>query len=105
MRTIEELEQKGRRLWRREGPRKAVLAYEELCQRLPESARHFALLGAVLLAARRTEDAVRALRTSIWLRMREGDLRRAAALARLLLRHVAQDSTAERAIERHAQAA
>lgn len=105
MRTIDELEHKARRLWRREGPRKAVLAYEELCQRLPESPRHFALLGAVLLAARRTEDAVRALRTSIWLRMREGDWGRAAALARLLLRHVAQDRTAERALERHAQAA
>ena len=105
MRTVEELEHKARRLWRREGPRKAVLAYQELCQRLPESARHFALLGAVLLAARRTDDAVRALRTSIWLRMKDGELGRAAAVARFLLRHVAEDRTAERALERYAQAA
>lgn len=105
MRTTEELEHKGRRLWRREGARKAVHVYEELTRELPESARHWALLGAVLLAARRTEDAVRAMRTSIWLRTRSGDLPRAAALARVLLRHVAEDPTAERALERYAQAA
>lgn len=105
MRTIEELEQKARRVWRKDGPRKAVLVYEELTRELPESARHWALLGNVLLAVRRTDDAVRALRTSIWLRMKAGDHGRAAALARLLLRHVAEDRTAERALERYAQAA
>lgn len=105
MRTVEELEHKARRLWRREGPRKAIHVYQELCALLPESPRHFALLGAALLEARRLDDAVLALRTSIWLRMREGDLPRAAAVARLLLRHVTEDRTAERALERYADAA
>ena len=105
MRTVEELEHKARRVWRRQGARKATLVYEELCQKLPESARHWALLGSVLLAVRRTDEAVCAMRTSIWLRMRAGDLRRAAALARVVLRHVDGDRTATRAIERCAQAA
>lgn len=103
--TIEELEHKARRLWRREGARKAVLVYERLCQDLPESARHFALLGAALLEARRPDDAAAAMRTSIWLRMRAGETYRAAALARVLLRLVAQDRTAQRALDRLAQAA
>lgn len=103
--TIEQLEHKARRLWRREGARKAVLVYERLCQELPESARHFALLGAALLDARRPEEAATAMRTSIWLRMRAGEKHRAAALARVLLRLVAQDRTAQRAIDRLSQAA
>jgi len=105
MATIPELEHKARRLWRREGARKAVLVYERICQELPESARHWALLGAARIAARRLEDGVAALRTSIWLRTRAGETQRAAALARVLLRHVAQDRTAQRALDRLATAA
>ena len=105
MRTIEELEHKAHRVLRREGARKAALVYEQMCRDLPDSARHWALLGSVLLAAHRTDEAVLALRTAVWLRMREGDLRRAAALARVLLRHADGDRTAERALERFAQAA
>ena len=105
MQTIQELEHKARRLWRREGARKAVLVYERICGELPESARHWALLGTALIAARRLDDGVTAMRTSIWLRMRAGETHRAAALARVLLRHSAQDRTAQRALDRLAQAA
>ncbi|MBI2897313.1 MAG: hypothetical protein HYY06_27395 [Deltaproteobacteria bacterium] len=105
MASIEDLERKARRVWRREGPRKALLVYERICDELPESARHWALLGWALLCANRPERAAACLRTSIWLRMREGDVRRAASLARVLLSFVDTDRTAERALERCAAAA
>ena len=103
--SIEQLEHKARRLWQREGARKAIVVYEQLCDELPESARHWALLGAALLEARRPEQAANCWRTSIWLRLREGDVARAASLARHLLTFVDGDRTAERALERWAAAA
>jgi Flp pilus assembly protein TadD len=105
MATTLELEHKARRLWQREGPRKAVLVYQQICDDLPDSARHWALLGAALLEARRPDEAASCMRTSIWLRMREGDNARAASLARFLLSFVDSDRTAERALERWAAAA
>jgi len=96
--TLADLERKAKTVRRREGPRRAALVYRAICDALPDSATHFALLGAALLAAGRCELAADALRTGVWLRMREGRTSKAASLARLLLRVAAGDPTAERAI-------
>jgi len=85
---------------RREGPRRAALVYRRICDEQPESATHFALLAAAWLAAGRRDEAIDALRTAVWLRMREGSTGKAAALARMLLALVDTDPTAERALER-----
>ena len=100
--TIADLERKAKTVRRREGPRRAALVYQRICDACPESASHRALLGAALLASGRTEEAADSLRTAVWLRMREGRAAKAASVARLLLRIADGDPTAERAIARAA---
>ncbi len=102
---IEDLERKARTTKRREGARRAVLVYRRICDLYPESAKHWTLLGATLLEAGRIDEGAEALRTAIWLRMRSGEVKRAASIARLLLSNVESDRTAERAMKAAALAA
>lgn len=100
--NVTDLERKAKKARHREGPRRAALVWRRICEALPESATHFALLASTLLAAGRREEAADALRTAVWLRMREGSDQKAASLARLLLTLVASDATAQRALARAA---
>jgi Flp pilus assembly protein TadD len=61
-----------------------MLAVREACYAAREDARLWALYGVLCYRARRHEEALHALRQSLWLRERAHDTKRAAVLEKLI---------------------
>lgn len=68
--------------------RRAIVILREACAIDERRARTWAIFGALLLHEGRDGDAQQALRQARWLRLREGDRGRAAAIDRLIARGV-----------------
>lgn len=66
---------------------------------LTPDACSYALLGSLLVRARRLDEALDAYRQSLWLHKRAGNLGRARTVAQLMLSVDGSDSLARRALE------
>ena len=86
---IDILAQRGRRLRARHEYRKAANTYGELTSIEPHQARWWVLLGVSLLATRRIDDCVKALRQAMYLFRRAGQTARATSARAWLDAHVA----------------
>ncbi len=81
---IEALIRRSKRQMRRGDQRSAVVLLQRACSRDEWRARTFTLLGALLSAVGKNEDAERALLHARWLRQRAGDISRAAVTMQLI---------------------
>jgi cytochrome c-type biogenesis protein CcmH/NrfG len=78
------LRRRARRLADKGDPRGATLALRELVA-VEGEARSWALLGAMLVRARRADDAIDAFKQAFWLHRKAGARARARTVARLLV--------------------